>query len=465
MAVSEDDDRARFGPYRIIHRIGTGGMGSVFEAEDTGLGHRVALKLLHPHVAARVGATRRFLREGRAAARIRHPHVVQVFALGTEGDTPYLAMELLEGGSLSDLILRKGALGLRDALDLVLPVIAGVAAAHDAGVIHRDLKPSNVCFAQRPGARPWPKVVDFSVSKVISTAGGANELTATDTVVGTAAYMAPEQARVASNASFRSDQYSLAVMLYQCITGELPFGGRSLYEILESVMSAPVAPPSARAPNIPGTIDEAVLRAMSRSPEDRFPSVRAFAAALLHAASESARAAYGTELLGESSMDTDGAIVKDIADAGSGHVPLVRTATRDGDSTAPTESRPRPKARAPTRYAGWLAVGSLFIVASLAMRLADVSHVESASRAEKASIVPTVEAVLPGLPERTERTAAPDPRNSPPAPEEPTQHTSNTSPAAGSASAARSTASPTRLERHRPAVVVSYGDNGAAILP
>jgi serine/threonine-protein kinase len=465
MAVIEDDDRARFGPYRIIRRIGTGGMGSVFEAEDTGLGHRVALKLLHPHVAARAGATRRFLREGRAAARIRHPHVVQVFALGTERDTPYLAMELLEGGSLSDLVLRKGALGLRDALDLVLPVIAGVAAAHDAGVIHRDLKPSNVCFAQRPGARPWPKVVDFSVSKVVSAAG-ANELTATDTVVGTAAYMAPEQARVASNASFRSDQYSLAVMLYQCITGELPFGGRSLYEILESVMSAPVVPPSARAPNIPATIDEAVLRGMSRSPEDRFPSVRAFAAALLHAASEPARAAYGTELLGESNTDTDSAIVKDIApifaDAGRGHTPLVRTATKDGDSTAPTESTPRRKARAPTRYAGWLALGSLFLAASLAMRLTGVSRIDGASRGEKASNGPANEAAPPS---DSAKGDAPDPADSPPTPKEPAQHASGTPPATGSASAARPTASPTRLERHRPAVVVSYGDNGAAILP
>src|SRR5215472_3765232 len=287
MAVLDDDDRTRFGPYRIVRRIGTGGMGSVFEAEDTGLGHRVALKLLHPHVAERPGAARRFLREGRAAARIQHPHVVHVLALGKEGDTPYLAMELLDRGNLSDLIVSKGALSVSEALDLVLPVIAAVAAAHDAGVIHRDLKPSNVCIAQGPCARPWPKVVDFGVSKVVSA--GGHEATVTDAVIGTAAYMAPEQARAASNASYASDQYSLAVMLYQCVTGQLPFGGRSMYEVLESVMSAPVAPPSARAKDVPAALDEAVLRGMSRDPGDRFPSVRAFGAALLQLATEHMR--------------------------------------------------------------------------------------------------------------------------------------------------------------------------------
>jgi serine/threonine-protein kinase len=293
MTVSQRDAPSRFGPYRVIRLVGSGGMGSVYEAEDTGLGHRVALKLLHPHVSRRAGATKRFLREGRAAARVQHPHVVQILSLGVEGDAPYLAMELLDGDDLSQAIERRGRLPLEEALEVLLPVVAAVAAAHDAGVIHRDLKPSNVCFRRGPGARIWPKVVDFGVSKVI--ADDQVEGTITDGIVGTAAYMAPEQARTATHASFASDQYSLGVILYQCVTGALPFAGRGVMEIFESMMTAPVAPPSARTPGLPAALDEAVLRAMSRDPAARFPSVRAFGAALLGMAREGTRAAMASE--------------------------------------------------------------------------------------------------------------------------------------------------------------------------
>jgi serine/threonine protein kinase len=288
------EEQGCFGPYRILRRVGSGGMGSVFEAEDTSLGHRVALKLLHPHVARRPGAVERFLREGRAAARIQHPHVVRVFALGLKEETPYLAMELLRGDDLSQVIVGEGRLSVEGALDLVLPVMAAVAAAHDAGVIHRDLKPSNVCIIEGPDGRAYPKVVDFGVSKVIA-GDGAADATVSDSVVGTAAYMAPEQARAAGSASFRSDQYSLGALLYQCLTGKLPFSGANVYEIVEAIMTTPLGAPSAHAKCIPPTLDAAILRAMSRNPDDRFPSVRAFGAALLSLASERARVALMAE--------------------------------------------------------------------------------------------------------------------------------------------------------------------------
>src|SRR5580698_4106042 len=128
------------GPYRVLGSIGSGAMGTVYEAVDTRLGRLVALKRLHPHVADSPGASERFLREGQAAARIRHPHVVQVLALGSEGGAPFLAMELLAGHSLATLLERRERLSVVEALDHVLPVIAAVGAAHDARVIHRDLK-------------------------------------------------------------------------------------------------------------------------------------------------------------------------------------------------------------------------------------------------------------------------------------------------------------------------------------
>jgi tRNA A-37 threonylcarbamoyl transferase component Bud32 len=293
--MANGDHLEEAGSYLIVRQIGSGGMGGVFEAVDTRLGHRVALKRLHPHVAARTGAAARFLREGRAAARVRHPHVVQVFALGEGKEGPYLAMELLDGRDLAAALAEVGRLSVGDALELLLPVIAAVGAAHDAGVIHRDLKPSNVFVSRGAAGRPWPKVIDFGVSKVLC-ADQAVAPTMGDAVLGTAAYMAPEQADSVRNASFQSDQYALAVVLYQCLTGVLPFSGANEYELVLAITTAPVTPPSHHVRGLPPELDEIVLRAMHRNPAARFPSVRAFGAALLSLARDRERAAWGAEL-------------------------------------------------------------------------------------------------------------------------------------------------------------------------
>jgi serine/threonine protein kinase len=283
------------GPYRVVARIGSGGMGTVYEAVDTRLGRLVALKLLHPHIAQNPSASKRFLREGRAAARIRHPHVVQVLALGTEAGAPFLAMELLEGHDLATLLEKVGKLSVTEALDYVLPVVAAVAAAHDAQVLHRDLKPSNVFLGRGPGGRPWPKVVDFGVSAILE-GGDASHGTTAEGVVGTVAYLPPEQAGGASTGSFEGDQYALAVLLYECVTGERPFTGASAYEVLQAIVKAPLAAPGTRVEGIPAAFDKALLRAMSRDPKKRFRSIRAFGAALLPLASERSQYAWGPEL-------------------------------------------------------------------------------------------------------------------------------------------------------------------------
>jgi hypothetical protein len=270
-------------------------MGTVYEAVDTRLGRMVALKLLHPHIAENPAASKRFLREGRAAARIRHPHVVQVLALGSEAGAPFLAMELLDGHDLATVIEKRGRLPVTEALDYVLPVLAAVAAAHDAQVLHRDLKPSNVFLGRGPGGRPWPKVVDFGVSSILE---GESSQGTTEGVVGTVAYLPPEQASGASTGSYEGDQYALAVVLYECVTGQRPFAGQSPYEVLQAIQSAPLTPPSGRADDVPAAFDRAVLRAMHRDPKKRFASIRAFGAALLPLASESARYAWSPELTG-----------------------------------------------------------------------------------------------------------------------------------------------------------------------
>jgi tRNA A-37 threonylcarbamoyl transferase component Bud32 len=342
-------------------------MGSVFEAEDTGLGHRVALKVLHPHIARRGLAMERFMREGRSAARVRHPHIVQVLALGIDDGTPYLAMELLEGEDLAQHIAREGALPVEDALDLVLPIVSAIAAAHDAGVIHRDLKPSNICITRGPGGRALPKVVDFGVSKVL-VGDGTDEFTATDGVVGTAAYMAPEQARAACDASFQSDQYSLAALLYQCVTGELPFSGRSVYEIVESIMTRPLVAPSARVAGIPGVLDEVILRAMNRVPLERFPSVRSFGAALLPLASEHTRIAFGSDFhdgAGPNGSESCSGIARDVSwavDSGTG------AATR-GDTPATAMGSHRTRSTS-TRVGRAMWIGGVGLVGVVALFVA-----------------------------------------------------------------------------------------------
>ena len=285
----------QIGPYRVVKQLGRGGMAVVLEGEDVRLGQRVAIKQLHPHVAERSGAAARFLREGRAAAAVRHPHIVQVLTLGDAEGVPYLAMELLDGEDLGALLRRGGRLSAADALDLLVPIVAAVAAAHHAGIIHRDLKPSNIFIARGPGGRPWPKVVDFGISK-LTFRDDEEALTASGAIVGTVAYMAPEQARALKNASFASDQYALAVVLYECLVGSAPFQGESLIEVLQAVMTAPVASPCDDAPGLPRELGDIVLRAMQRAPGERYPSLRAFGAALLPFASGATRATWSDEL-------------------------------------------------------------------------------------------------------------------------------------------------------------------------
>ena len=284
------------GPYRIVSCIGSGAMGVVYEAVDTRLGRRVALKRLHPHIACRPDAQARFLHEGQAASRIQHPHVVEVLALGNEDSGPFLAMELLDGRNLAAVLESRERLSVPEALDTVLPVIAAVAAAHDAQVIHRDLKPSNVFVARGPGGQPWPKVVDFGVSAIVEGNVSTLTLNSQEGVVGTIAYLPPEQASGESGGSFAGDQYALAVLLYECVTGARPFSGSSAYQVLSAILSSPTPAPSQRAYDIPPAFDGIVARAMSRNPRDRFPSMRAFGAALLPLASERARGSYGPEL-------------------------------------------------------------------------------------------------------------------------------------------------------------------------
>jgi serine/threonine-protein kinase len=279
-----------FGKYRIVRLMGEGGMGAVYEAVHPVLKKRFAIKTLLPTVAVQRDARTRFLREAEAASRINHPNVVAVLDVGTEGDTPYLVMEFLEGETLDALLERRTVLPVADAVDLMLPVISAVSTAHEHGVIHRDLKPQNIFLSRGPWGEAIPKVLDFGVSKLVDDRE-AVALTGTQAMLGTVTYMSPEQARGARGVDARSDQYAIGLILYEMVTGARAHPGESALEILHHIANGVFVPPRTARPELPVAMEAVLLRCLAAQPSDRYPSLRALGQALLPHAGEKARAA------------------------------------------------------------------------------------------------------------------------------------------------------------------------------
>lgn len=286
-----------FGPYLIVRLLGTGAFGAVYEALRRPVGKRVAIKLLHPDMAQNPEMSARFVREAQAAAQLAHPHIVDVFDVGVEGGVPFMAMEYLEGETLTARLRREKALAVTTAVDLMLPIISAVGAVHAAGIIHRDLKPGNLMLAApRPGV-VHPKLLDFGIAKV-QDHGDEDGLTRTRAVLGTPQYMSPEQVRESRNIDARSDQFSLGVILYECLAGRKLFDGDSVFEVLHQVVYAPIVPPARLRGDIPVGVDRAVMRALERDPAQRFPSVTDLGRALLPFASEVTRNTWSDEFDG-----------------------------------------------------------------------------------------------------------------------------------------------------------------------
>ncbi len=272
-------------------------MGVVYEAHHEALGRRVAIKVLHALAAEapKAGIARaRFLREGRAAAQVRHDHVVDVFDFGVDEGTPFLVMELVEGESLAERIEREGTLPLATALELMLPILSAVGALHAAGIIHRDLKPANILLGRGRAGDVSPKVVDFGVSRADDDLPG---LTESGVVVGSYPYMPPEQARACKEATEQADQYAIGAILYECATGKRPFDGNSPYDLTHAILHAPLIPPSERNAELPKALDAVLARALSRDPESRFKCVDDLGAALLAFADPELAARWASEFL------------------------------------------------------------------------------------------------------------------------------------------------------------------------
>jgi eukaryotic-like serine/threonine-protein kinase len=284
------------GSYVIERQLGQGGMAVVYEARHRVLGKRVALKMLLPHHAACAELAQRFQREGEAAALLDHPNAVSVLDGGCdERGTPFLVLEYLEGEDLGTVLSRERRLGVQHTVDLLVPMIAAIAAAHDLGIVHRDLKPENLFLARRQ-RQVIPKVLDFGISK--TNAAESLKLTRSESLLGTPHYMSPEQAQGASHADARTDQFAIGVMLYECVTGQCPFEGNSLFAVLAAIVGGTLTPPSALVDGLDPGFEATVTRALSKEPEDRFPDLRALGMALLPLASERIRLGYAQELSG-----------------------------------------------------------------------------------------------------------------------------------------------------------------------
>jgi eukaryotic-like serine/threonine-protein kinase len=277
------------GRYEVGRLLGRGGMGAVYEAVHRDLKKRVAIKVLSATLASE-DAKQRFLREGEAASRISHPNVVDVTDVGVEGALSYLVMEFLEGEDLSNRLAREGSLSPRDAADILLPVCAGLAVAHDEGVVHRDLKPENIFLVRQRQGGVEPKVLDFGISKL--TGRNAMAMTGTIATFGTPYYMPPEQVRGARQADQRSDVYALGVVLYECVTGRRPFEADNIYSMLHAIGGGEYPSPRTVRPELPLELEATIVRAMRLDPADRFPSVRHLAVALLPFASDKSRVVW-----------------------------------------------------------------------------------------------------------------------------------------------------------------------------
>jgi eukaryotic-like serine/threonine-protein kinase len=267
------------GKYRLIRKIGQGGMGAVYEAMHLRLGQRVAAKVMLPELAQRSETAYRFEYEARASAKLRGRHTVRVLDVDTSPEgLHYLVMEFLEGRNLRDELIRCGPLPVGDAVRYVREACEGVDEAHRVGIVHRDIKPANL-FLSVEGETQLIKVIDFGIAKAMSPTD-INVQTASNTPLGTYLYMSPEQAKSARSVDARTDVWALGVVLYQLLAGKTPFEGEGALGIVYAIATQVPPPLRAVRPDVPESLVTTIKRALCKDPADRYPTVRALSDAL-----------------------------------------------------------------------------------------------------------------------------------------------------------------------------------------
>jgi serine/threonine protein kinase len=277
------------GKYRVDRVLGQGGMGVVVAAHHLLLDVPVAVKFLLPGSLANPEVVDRFSREARAAAKITNDHVARVFDVGTlEDGAPYIVLEFLNGNDLSTRLRERGPLPIDEAVECVLQACEALAEAHSIGIVHRDLKPANLFNIRRPDGLPWIKVLDFGISKVL-TSTSAMSMTQTGAVMGSPLYMSPEQMESSRNVDPRSDIWALGIVLYELLAGLAPFQGESLPELVIKITTRPPPPLRQFRPDCPEELELVVFRCLERDRNNRFQDVPGLVAALLPFALERPR--------------------------------------------------------------------------------------------------------------------------------------------------------------------------------
>jgi serine/threonine-protein kinase len=270
------------GRYLIEEPLGSGGMGNVYAARHVKLGTRLAIKVLLPELLSDADAISRFAREARASAKIADENVVRILDVGQlDSGVPYMVMEFLEGQDAAAYLKEHGRLSVEHAIDAMLQSCAALGAAHAMNIIHRDIKPSNLFFVPRAAGRPLVKMLDFGVSKIVSSGNHkASQMTKAGSILGSPGYVPPEQWFHTNTADKRSDIWALGILFYEFLTGRVPFEAPSVPVLATKIAYDPPLPPRRLRDEIPADVETVVLRCLEKSPDDRFQDVTSMAVAL-----------------------------------------------------------------------------------------------------------------------------------------------------------------------------------------
>lgn len=443
------------GNYKIIDKIGEGGMGAVFKGVDLMLEREVAIKMLRPELARQPNVVERFRTEAVTLAKLNHSNVATLHSFFRQGDDFFMVMEFVRGKTLDEVIRAQGAMQSDQAIDLFCMALEGIDHAHMMGIVHRDIKPANMMLTETGSI----KVMDFGIARVL----GTDRLTKAGHLIGTVEYMSPEQVR-GEETDARSDIYSLGILLYEMLTGRVPFNNASEYELMRCQIEDAPTPPRVHAPHIPLPVEQAIMRALAKKREARYQSAGEFRAMLMSRNvgavtrpldAPAARSPYSTRVDHEMrTAPVSGDVVKATRLAGaeslapppsSGEIRATRLAQPDAaaaySQSAPGYYAPPQAAQGPPGQASFLSklnwkhyagAGALLLVAIMAGTFALVSGGERPGSVPPATNPAPSEAQVPSsLPPQGDTTPIQQPSAQPPSSQPPPGASGNQSPIAG----------------------------------
>ncbi|MEP6944305.1 MAG: serine/threonine-protein kinase [Acidobacteriota bacterium] len=262
------------GNYKIEEKLGEGGMGAVYRGVDTMLDREVAIKALRPELASQTSVVERFRSEAVTLAKLNHPNIATLYSMFRQGEELYMVLEFVRGETLDSILLKRGALPAEEAIPVFCQVLDGIDHAHELGIVHRDIKPANMMLTEKGTL----KVLDFGIARLL----GSARMTRAGNIIGTLEYMAPEQVR-GLETDGRTDLYALGMMLYEVLTGKLPFDTDNEFELMKSQTEMTPRPPREVNPAIPELVEAAIMRAIEKNPDDRFQTGGEFRTVLLEA--------------------------------------------------------------------------------------------------------------------------------------------------------------------------------------